>query len=280
MSTSRIAVVGSANVDLTTFNDRFPRAGETIFGESFDIGFGGTVENFKSLGINADHVRILEGVSSGVAPIFVDTATGQNRILVVSGANDRVLPADVDEAAPMLKEADCIVLQFEIPLETVYYTIRFAHENGIRCILNPAPGQPVDMSQVSNLDYFVPNETEAEAVTGIEVGGVEDAKRCAAKLLEAGIKRVIITLGSMGCLVAGAEGMEHVPAFEVDAVDTTGAGDAFIGSFATFLGEGMSERDAVERACLYAGISTTGVGTQKSFLKRDAFDAAWAEQGR
>ena len=174
MSTSRIAVVGSANVDLTTFNDRFPRAGETIFGESFDIGFGGkganqavaasfcgadvsmvarvgndlfgpsTVENFKSLGINADHVRIIEGVSSGVAPIFVDTATGQNRILVVSGANDRVLPADVDEAAPMLKEADCIVLQFEIPLETVYYTIRFAHENNIRCILNPAPGQPVE----------------------------------------------------------------------------------------------------------------------------------------
>ena len=136
------------------------------------------------------------------------------------------------------------------------------------------------MSQVANLDYFVPNETEAEAVTGIEVGNVDDAKRCAAKLLESGIKRVIITLGSSGCLVAGSEGMEHVPAFEVDAVDTTGAGDAFIGSFATFLGEGMSERDAVERACLYAGISTTGVGTQKSFLKRDAFDAAWAERGR
>jgi ribokinase len=310
MSTSRIAVVGSANVDLTTFNDRFPRAGETIFGESFDIGFGGkganqavaasfcgadvsmvarvgddlfgpsTVENFKSLGINAEHVRIIEGVSSGVAPIFVDTATGQNRILVVSGANDRVRPADVDEAAPMLKQADCIVLQFEIPLETVYYTIRFAHENGIRCILNPAPGQPVDMSQISDLDYFVPNETEAEAVTGIKVGGVDDAKRCAEKLLESGIKRVIITLGSMGCLVARSEGMEHVPAFEVDAVDTTGAGDAFIGSFATFLGEGFDERDAVARANLYAGISTTGIGTQKSFLKRDAFDAAWAERGR
>jgi len=215
-----------------------------------------------------------------VAPIFVDTATGQNRIIVVSGANDRVLPADVDEAAPMLKEADCIVLQFEIPLETVYYTIQFAHQNGIRCILNPAPGQPVEMDKLSNLDYFVPNETEAEAVTGIEVGSIDDAKRCADKLLQSGIKRVIITLGSSGSLIAGADGMEHVPAFEVDAVDTTGAGDAFIGSFAVFLGEGMDEKDAVTRANLYAGLSTTGIGTQKSFLQREAFDAAWAERGR
>jgi ribokinase len=180
----------------------------------------------------------------------------------------------------MLKEADCIVLQFEIPLETVYYTIQFAHQNHIRCILNPAPGQPVDMNQISNLDYFVPNETEAEAVTGIEVGSVDDAKRCADKLLEAGINRVIITLGSNGALIAGADGMEHVPAFEVGAVDTTGAGDAFIGSFAVFLGEGMDEKDAVTRANLYAGLSTTGIGTQKSFLQRDAFDAAWAERGR
>jgi ribokinase len=307
--TSRIAVVGSANIDLTTFNDRWPRGGETIFGESFDIGFGGkganqavaaklcgadvsmvarvgndlfgpsTIENFGSMGIDAEHVRVVEGVSSGVAPIFVDTATGQNRILVIPGANNQVDPAAVDEAAPMLKQADCIVLQFEIPLETVYYTIRFANENGIRCILNPAPGQAVDMAQVANLDYFVPNETEAEAVTGIEVGGVEDAKRCAGVLLEAGIKRVLITLGSAGCLVAGAEGMEHVPAFEVNAVDTTGAGDAFIGSFAVFLGEGFPEAEAVRRANLYAGLSTEGVGTQKSFLDRDAFEAAWAERG-
>ena len=136
------------------------------------------------------------------------------------------------------------------------------------------------MSQVSNLDYFVPNETEAEAVTGIAVGSVDDAKRCAEKLLESGIKRVIITLGSMGCLVAGAEGMEHVAAFEVDAKDTSGAGDAFIGSFSVFLCEGLAERDAVTRANLYAGLSATGIGTQKSFMDRAAFEAAWAERGR
>lgn len=305
--TPRIAVVGSANVDLTTFNDRFPRPGETIFGESFDLGFGGkganqavaarlcgadvsmvarvgddlfgpaTIENFKELGIDAEHVRIVEGVSSGVAPIFVEPS-GQNRILVVKGANDRVLPADVDAAGDQLRASDCIVLQFEIPLETVYYTIQFAHENGVRCILNPAPGQPVDMARIANLDYFVPNETEAEAVTGIEVGSVDDAKRCAEQLLGAGIKRVIVTLGSMGSLLASSEGMEHVPAFEVDTVDTTGAGDAFIGSFAVFLGEGLEEKEAVRRANLYAGLSTTGVGTQKSFLDRAAFEAAWAER--
>ncbi len=308
--TPRIAVVGSANVDLTTFNDRFPRAGETIFGDSFDLGFGGkganqavaaklcgadvtmvarvgddlfgpsTVENFKSLGIDAEHVKIVAGVSSGVAPIFVDTATGQNRIIVIPGANNRLLPADVDAAAAQLKAADCIVLQFEIPLETVYYTIRFAHENGIRCILNPAPGQTVDLEQLADLDYFVPNETEAEAVTGIEVGSVDDAKRCAEKLLQAGIKRVIITLGSQGSLLAGTGGMEHVAAFEVNAIDTTGAGDAFIGSFSVFLGEGIEEHEAVTRANLYAGLSTTGVGTQKSFMDRAAFETAWAERGR
>ena len=178
----------------------------------------------------------------------------------------------------MLKQADCIVLQFEIPLDTVYYTIRFAHENGIKCLLNPAPGQPVDMKQVANLDYFVPNETEAEAVTGISVGSVDDAKRCATKLLEAGIKRVIITLGESGSLLAGSDGMEHVPPFKVDAVDTTGAGDAFIGSFAVFLGEGLEEREAVTRANLYAGMSTTGVGTQKSFMTREAFDKEWSSR--
>ncbi len=247
------------------------RVGDDLFGPA-------SIRNFKKLGIGAKHVVSLKRVSSGVAPIFVDTASGQNRIIVIPGANNRLLPADVDAAADRLKTADCIVLQFEIPLETVYYTIRFAHENGIRCILNPAPGQAVDMEQVANLDYFVPNETEAEAVTEIKVGSVDDAKRCAQKLLEAGIKRVIVTLGSMGSLLAGADGMEHVPAFEVDAVDTTGAGDAFIGSFSVFLGEGLEEKEAVRRANLYAGLSTTGVGTQKSFLTREAFDAAWAER--
>ncbi len=297
-------MVGSANVDLTTFADQFPKPGETIFGQMFSLGFGGkganqavaarlcgaevsmvarvgddlfgpsTIKNFENLGINATHVRQVSGVSSGVAPIFVDPS-GQNRIIVVKGANDELKPADVDGAAETLKSADCIVLQFEIPLETVYYAIKFARQNGIRCILNPAPAQPIDINGAADLDYFVPNESEAETISGMPVRNLDDAKRCAGKLLSIGIRRVIITLGANGSLLAGSEGMEHVPAFPVKSVDSTGAGDAFIGSFATFLGEGFPEREAVKRANLYAALSTTGVGTQKSFYERARFDAEW-----
>ena len=305
----RIAVVGSANVDMTTFADHFPKPGETIFGQKFDLGFGGkganqavaarlcgsevfmvarvgddlfgpsTIKNFEKLGIDATHVRQVSGVSSGVAPIFVEPS-GQNRIIVVKGANDEVKPADVDGAADILKTVDCIVLQFEIPLETVYYTIKFARKNGIRCILNPAPAQAVDLKALAELDYFVPNEHEAEAISGMAVKNVEDAKSCASKLLAGGIRRVIITLGANGALLAGSDGMAHVPAFSVKSVDSTGAGDAFIGSFATFLGEGLAEQEAVRRANLYAGLSTMGVGTQKSFYERARFDAEWKARNK
>jgi ribokinase len=165
-------------------------------------------------------------------------------------------------------------------LETVYYTIAFAKKQGIRCILNPAPGQPVEMRALDDLDYFVPNESEAEAVTGVPVRNVEDAKKCGQKLLEDGIRRVIITLGANGSLLAGRGISEHVSPFAVKSVDSTGAGDAFIGSFAVFLAEGIPELEAVRRANLYAGLSTTGVGTQKSFYDRARFDAEWAVQGR
>jgi ribokinase len=305
----RIAVVGSANIDLTTFTDRFPKPGETLFGQKFDLGFGGkganqaaaarlcgadvfmvarvgsdlfgpaTIENFKKLGIDATHVKQVEGLSSGVAPIFVEP-NGQNRIFVVKGANDALKPADVDAAADTLKAADCIVLQFEIPLETIYYTIAFARKHGIRCILNPAPGQPVEMRALTDLDYFIPNESEAETITGIAVRNVEDAKRCAEKLVAAGIRRVIITLGANGSLLAGHGISEHLPPFAVRSIDSTGAGDAFIGSFAVFLAEGIPEQEAARRANLYAGLSTTRVGTQKSFYDRAHFDTEWAIQGR
>lgn len=305
----RIAVVGSANIDLTTFTEKFPKAGETIFGQKFDLGFGGkganqavasrlcgadvfmvarvgsdlfgpaTIQNFKKLGIDATHVKQIEGVSSGVAPIFVEP-NGQNRIWVVKGANDLLKPADLDAAADLLKTVDCMVLQFEIPLETVYYSVSFARKNGIRCIVNPAPAQPVDLNALAGLDYFVPNESEAETITGMPVRNVDEAKKCAEKLLSGGVKRVIITLGANGSLLAGREGMEHIAAFSVKSVDSTGAGDAFIGSFAVFLGEGLPEREAVRRANLYAGLSTTGVGTQKSFYDRARYDADWAGRAK
>ncbi|HEY3973556.1 MAG TPA: ribokinase [Candidatus Sulfotelmatobacter sp.] len=301
----RIAVIGSANIDLTTFTDQFPKPGETLFAPKFDLGFGGkganqavaarlcgaevfmvarvgsdlfgpaTIENFRKQGIDPTHVKQVEGLSSGVAPIFVER-NGQNRILVVKGANDALKPADVDAAAETLKTADCIVLQFEIPVETVFYTVAFARKHGIRCIVNPAPAQPIDIAALKDLDYFVPNETEAETITGLPVKTVDDAKKCAEKLVDGGIRRVIITLGANGSLLASCDGCEHVPPFAVSSVDSTGAGDAFIGSFAVFLGEGVAEKEAVRRANLYAGLSTTGVGTQKSFYDRARFDAEWA----
>lgn len=305
----RIAVVGSANVDLTTFADRFPKPGETIFGQNFVLGFGGkganqavaarlcvadvsmvarvgsdlfgpaTIENFKKLGIDTTHVKQVEGLSSGVAPIFVEPS-GQNRILVVKGANDALKPADVDAAAETLKAADCIVLQFEIPLETVYYTVAFARKHGIRCILNPAPGQSVEMRALTDLDYFIPNESEAETITGIAVRNVENAKMCAERLLGGGIRRVIITLGANGSLLAGAGISEHVAPFAVKSIDSTGAGDAFIGSFAVFLAEGFPELEAVRRANLYAGLSTTGIGTQSSFYDRARYEAEWTARSK
>lgn len=301
----RIAVVGSANIDLTTFTNQFPRPGETIFGQRFDLGFGGkganqavaarlcgaevfmvarvgsdlfgpaTIENFRKQGIDPTHVKQVEGLSSGVAPIFVEPS-GQNRILVVKGANDALKAADVDAASEVLKASDCIVLQFEIPIETVYYTVAFARKHGIRCMVNPAPAQPVDLAALKDLDYFVPNESEAETITGLPVKSVEDARKCAEKLLAGGIKRVIITLGANGSLLASRDSMEHIPPFAVQSIDSTGAGDAFIGSFSVFLGEGVPEKEAVRRANLYAGLSTMGIGTQKSFYNRSSFDAEWS----
>jgi ribokinase len=300
-----VVVVGSANIDLTTFTDQFPRPGETIFGRAFQLGFGGkganqavaaalcgarvsmiarvgddlfgpaTVENFNAKGVDASHVWITEGQSSGVAPIFVDSS-GQNRILVVKGANDALTPADVDAAAPLLRTADCLVMQLEVPVETVYYTLRFARANEIRSILNPAPGQPLDAAQASNADYLIPNETEAETIAGIPVGNLDEARACAQRLLEIGYPRVVITLGANGALAAGAAGVEHVPPYRVEAVDTTGAGDAFIGSFACFLAGGDAESEAIARANVYAALSTLRVGTQMSFATRERFEAAWA----
>src|SRR5215207_710913 len=289
----RVAVVGSANVDLTVFSDRLPHPGETIFGTDFDLGWGGkganqavaarlcgahvdmvarlgadlfgaaTIQNFNSQGIGTEHVRIVDGAPSGAAAIFVD-ASGQNRIIVVKGANDRLTPAEVDLALPVLKRADCIILQLEIPTETVYHTIRIARQLGIRCLLNPAPGQTLDMTVVAAADYVIPNESEAEAISGRPVRSVDEARACARQLVGDGLSRVIITLGEKGALLTTADACELLPGCRVKTRDTTGAGDAFLGSFAVFLAEGLDEREAIARANLYAALSTTAVGTQKS----------------
>ncbi len=304
----RIAVVGSANVDLTTTTDKFPRPGETIFGNQFHLGFGGkganqalaarlcgsdvsmigrvgddlfgpaTIQNFDSRGIDTSHLLITPGVSSGVAPIFVDSS-GQNRILVIKGANDSLSPADVEAASDVLLRADIIVLQLEVPLETVYFTLRFAGRHGIPAILNPAPAQELDRSEITRADYFIPNETEAAAISaGMPVGNLDEAKACAQALVRGGMRRVIITLGANGAVLASADRVDHVPAFPVNAVDTTGAGDAFIGSLAFSLASGCDEFEAIRRANLYASLSTLRTGAQSSFVTREQFESEWARR--
>lgn len=307
--TPRIAVVGSANTDLITFADSFPRPGETLFGQNFDLGFGGkganqavaarlcgaevlmvakvgqdlfgeaTVRNFNSYGIDTTHVKIITDAPTGVAPIFVEP-NGQNRIIVVKGANDRLTPADIDAAAADLRRVQTIILQFEIPLATIYHTVRFAQAHGIRCIVNPAPAVAASLADLTGADYFIPNETEAELITGLPVQTLEQAAACAASLVQKGFRRVVVTLGARGALLADSTGHVHVAPFQVAPVDTTGAGDAFIGSFAVFLTEGVPEPEAVRRASLYAALSTTRIGTQKSFPRRAELEAEWVARGR
>jgi ribokinase len=306
-SSPRIAVIGSANTDLTTFTDVFPRPGETLFGKTFEMGFGGkganqavasrlcgaevlmvakvgddlfgraTIDNFTSFGIDTTHVQIVPDAPTGVAPIFVEP-DGQNRIIVVKGANDRLTPADVDAAAADLRSVDAIILQFEIPLQTIYHAIRFARAQNIRCIVNPAPAIPAELEELTGADLFIPNESEAEQLTGQPVRSEADAAACAATLITAGFRRVVITLGARGSLVADATGYTRAPAFPVTCIDTSGAGDAFIGSLAVFLAEGVNEQEALSRANLYAAMSTTRVGTQKSFPTRVDFEIEWGRR--
>ncbi len=296
----RIVVIGSANIDLTTFTDQFPRPGETIFGRDFSLGFGGkganqavaarncgadvamvarvgddmfgeaTIQNFNKLGIDTSRVLMTPGVSTGVAPIFVDSA-GQNRILVVKGANDRLTPEDVYAAKDVISSADMVVFQLEIPLQTTIHALEFAKKCGVRTIFNPAPAQTLNLRELSNADYVIPNETEAEVISGMPVRNLDEARACVQKLMEGGLSRVIVTLGANGALF----GDQHIPPFAVEPVDTTGAGDAFIGSLAVFLSSGYSELEAISRANLYAALSTLAIGTQKSFVDAERFNQEW-----
>jgi len=301
----KIVVIGSANIDLTTFTDQFPRPGETIFGRDFSLGFGGkganqavaarhcgadvamvarvgddmfgeaTIQNFKSLGIDTSRVLVTPGVSTGVAPIFVESS-GQNRILVVKGANDRLTPEDVYTASDVILSADMVVLGLEIPLLTTIMAMQFAKEHSIQTIFNPAPAQVLDLQEIALADYVIPNETEAEIISGLPVRNLEDARTCSRKLADGGLKRVIITLGANGALF----GDQHIAAFPVQPVDTTGAGDAFIGSLAVFLSSGYGELEAISRANLYAALSTLSIGTQKSFVSAERFNEEWRSRSR
>ncbi|MBP2169662.1 ribokinase [Erwinia toletana] len=290
-----IAVIGSNMVDLITYTNTMPKAGETLEAPDFAIGCGGkganqavaaaklgasvmmiskvgedlfadnTVNNLQAFGIDTRHVTVAPGVSSGVAPIFVDDQS-QNRILIVKGANNQLLPADIDAAAAQLKQCQLIILQLEIPLPTVYHAIDFASQHGIAVILNPAPAvTELDIDYACRCDFFMPNETELEILTGLPVATEEEVLRAGQTLLSRGLKNLIITLGSRGSVWMQGDSVYRVSPTAVQAVDTSGAGDAFIGCFAHYLVQNGDIRQAMQLASAFAACSVTGRGTQRSY---------------
>ena len=301
----RIVVVGSINADLQFMSPSIPRGGQTILGSGFDMGFGGkganqavaarlcgaqvamiaavggdllgteAIANLHAQGVDTAAVRVVPDAATGTALILLEPSA-ENRIIVVKGANDRLSPAHIDAAADQIAEADMVLVQFEIPLQTVYHTVRLAKMHRVACMVNPAPALAADLTALACADYLIVNETEAETMAGRGPG--TDPQQCIDELLARGVRRVVLTVGAHGAVLASREQRVHLPGFPVSAVDTTGAGDAFIGSLATFLTEGMAEREAVTRANLYAALSATRVGAQKSFAPRAQVDAEWTRR--
>ena len=295
MQRAKICVVGACNLDLISYVPRLPSMGETLHGSRFQMGFGGkganqaimaakmggavtmvsklgqdvfgenTLKNFKSWGVNTQHVHFTDQAFSGVAPIAVDPE-GHNSIIIVTGANDLLTGAEVEAARSAIASSSILVCQLEIPLDISLAALRIAREEGVKTIFNPAPALSEIPAEIYHLsDIFCPNETETELLTGMSVDSVEEAENAAKVLIERGAAAVILTLGKRGSLLVTGTIAEHVPVEPVKALDTTGAGDAFVGSLAFFLAAGKSLSDAIARANRIAAISVQSSGTQTSF---------------
>ena len=278
----KIAVIGSTNMDLVSYTDTIPAAGETREATGFHTACGGKGANQAvaagKLGAHVMMVTVIgddlfgEKSTSGVATILVDS-TSQNRILIHKGANACLTPEVIDEAADALRECGLIVLQLEIPLETVYAAIDFGVADGIPVLLNPAPAtKELSMEKACLCDFFVPNETELAILTGMPTGTEDEIKKAAMSLVNRGLKNVIVTMGSKGSMWVSKNDFLVIPAKTADAVDTTGAGDSFIGCFVENYSRTRSIPEAMKEASLYASFSVTRKGTQDSYLTKDEFD--------
>jgi ribokinase len=298
----RIAVVGSNMIDLVTYVSRMPVRGETIEAPSFEMGHGGkganqaiaaaklgasvvmvtkvgddmfadnTIKNFARFGVDTTHVGRVVGRSSGVAPIMVEPS-GENSILIVKGANSDLSPADVERAAEDLTACDLILLQLEVPLETVYAAIAFGARHGVKTLLNPAPATPeLDLEKIRHASFFVPNETELAILTGMPVDSESEIAAAARSLIAKGIGIVIVTMGSRGALLTTPTQVKRIAPIRVTPVDTTGAGDAFVGSFARYFAAGLGVEAALDKAIRYAADSVTRRGTQKAYAMESEFD--------
>lgn len=298
---ARIVVIGSSNVDFIMKMDRLPEKGETITNAVFMQTFGGKganqavgaakaggdvwfvncvgcdafapllLENMRHAGVNVDYVRVESGISSGAALVMVGSA-GQNYLSVAPGANYCLTPAMIAELEPLVREAAMLVLQYEILPETLYACIELGHSLGIPVMFNLAPARPFDVAYLPKVTYLAVNENEAETLCGFAVDSPENTARAAEALLANGAQTVIITLGAQGVYLASAGLRQHIPSFQVEAVDTTAAGDVFSGALAVALVEGKSLPDAVRFACAAASISVTRLGAQPSVPTRDEID--------
>jgi len=295
MKRPTICVVGACNVDLISYVPRLPVMGETLHGTRFHIGFGGkganqavmaaklgaevtlvtkvgsdvfgqnTITNLQTWGVDTRHVHVTDQAFSGVAPISVDPQ-GNNSIIIVTGANDLLTEQEMDVAAEAIAASDILVCQLEIPLELSLHVLRLARDNAVTTLMNPAPARNELPAEIYGLsDIFCPNESETAILTGGSVGNLDEAQAAARVLVGRGARTVVLTLGAQGSLLVTESESLHIPGQKVVAKDSTGAGDAFVGSLAFFLAQGRSIRDSMERANRIAAISVQSTGTQTSF---------------
>ncbi|MHC8371418.1 ribokinase [Pseudomonas sp. MDT1-85] len=290
---AKVVVIGSLNMDLVTRAPRLPRGGETLIGESFATVSGGKGANqavaAARLGAQVSMVgcvgsdaygEALRGAllaeqidcqavstvedSSGVALIVVDD-NSQNAIVIVAGANGALTPEVIDRFDAVLQAADVIICQLEVPDATVGHALKRGRELGKTVILNPAPAsRPLPADWYAAIDYLIPNESEASALSGLPVDSLITAETAATRLISMGASKVIITLGAQGSLLANGTRLEHFPAPKVKAVDTTAAGDTFVGGFAAALAAGKSEAEAIRFGQVAAALSVTRAGAQPS----------------
>lgn len=301
MKTPRIVVVGSVNADMVVKSARIPAPGETVTGGRFVMAAGGkganqavaaarlgaevtlvakvgqdlfgdqAIENYRREGILTDGILRDPKNATGVALILVDER-GENLISVASGANHALSPEEVSQAADRIRSADVLMLQLEIPMETVCRAAHLATEAGVTVILDPAPAAPLPDGLLQNVTYLTPNESEAERLTGIRVTNEASAERAGRQLVAAGARYVLVTLGAKGALLVTAEQCLLIPSQPVTAVDTTAAGDAFNGGLAWALGQGIKLEEAIRWACLTGALSATRLGAQPSLPTREELE--------
>lgn len=288
-----IVVIGSSNTDMVIRSEKLPKPGETVLGGEFLMNPGGKGANqavaaaklggdvalvakvgddlfgreaksgFADQGIDTSCMLVDEETPSGVALIMVDE-DGENSIAVAPGANGRLSPDDIDQVSETLDGAAYLLMQLEIPLETVEHAARLAAEKEVKVILNPAPAQGLPDDLLRSLFLITPNQNESRLLTGIEVTDEPSAEKAAAKLRDRGVDTVIITLGADGAYIVSDEINERIPAPKVEAADTTAAGDTFNGALAVALAEGQSLVEAVRFANRAAAWSVTKMGAQNS----------------